>query len=364
MPVKGQGDKDGQDRRRWQDDFTVSGKGNNGKFPKNLPSQEVYGMKDGFGRYGKGKGREADYSDNYMASNTRHNAGGRFEGFQNTGIAGRLEKLDSRHEPNADFLFWDNPSLAVSKKGKGNKKRPVDPMTRKEWFDVKAPSSFTVRQVGKTLCNKTIGKRIAKDNIMGRVFEASLADLNNDEDQAFRKIRLRCEDVQGKNVLTQFHGMDMTRDKLGFLTKRWQSLIEAFVDVTTTDGYLLRLFSIAFTKKRQNQHRTTSYAQSSQKRAIRAKMVDIMRREAETADLKELVAKFVPESIGREIISQCQNIYPLQNVYVRKCKVLKTPRFDLTKLMEQHTDLAIVDEAGQRVERSGDFVEPEVLAEV
>lgn len=252
----------------------------------------------------------------------------------------------------------------LSKKGKGNKRRPVDPMTRKEWFDVKAPSSFNVRQVGKTLCNKTVGKKLAKDNIMGRVFEASLADLNNDEDQAFRKIRLRCEDVQGKNALTQFHGMDMTRDKLGFLTRRWQSLIEAFVDVTTTDGYLLRLFTIAFTKKRQNQHRTTSYAQSSQKRAIRAKMVEIMKREAETVDLKELVAKFVPEMIGKEIERHCHSIYPLQNVYVRKCKVLKAPRFDLNKLMEQHTDLAIVDESGQRIERTTDFVEPTVLAEV
>jgi small subunit ribosomal protein S3Ae len=32
----------------------------------------------------------------------------------------------------------------------------------------------------------------------------SLADLNNDEDQAYRKIRLRAEDVQGMNVLTNF----------------------------------------------------------------------------------------------------------------------------------------------------------------
>jgi ribosomal protein S3AE len=36
------------------------------------------------------------------------------------------------------------------------------------------------------------------------VFEVSLADLQNDEDQAYRKIRLRAEDVQGRNVLTNF----------------------------------------------------------------------------------------------------------------------------------------------------------------
>lgn len=31
-------------------------------------------------------------------------------------------------------------------------------------------------------------------------------------------------------------------------------------------------------------------------------------------------------------------IYPLQNVYIRKAKILKTPKFDITKLMEVHGD--------------------------
>jgi small subunit ribosomal protein S3Ae len=100
--------------------------------------------------------------------------------------------------------------------------------------------------------------------------------------------------------------MDFTSDKLRSLVRKWQTLIEAHVDVRTTDGYLLRLFAIAFTKRRQNQVRKTTYAQSAQVRAIRAKMFDIMTREATSCDLRELVQKFVPEGIGREIEKQCQ----------------------------------------------------------
>ena len=42
----------------------------------------------------------------------------------------------------------------------------------------------------------------------------------------------------------------------------------------------------------------TCYAQSSQIRLIRKKRVEIMIREASSCDLKELVGKFIPESIG------------------------------------------------------------------
>ena len=50
--------------------------------------------------------------------------------------------------------------------------------------------------------------------------------------------------------------MDFTTDKLRSLVRKWQTLIEAQVDVKTTDGYLLRMFAIAFTKKRPGQVRS------------------------------------------------------------------------------------------------------------
>jgi small subunit ribosomal protein S3Ae len=157
----------------------------------------------------------------------------------------------------------------ISKGRKGGKKKAVDPFSKKDWYDVKAPSIFTHRNVGKTLVSRTQGTKIASEGLKHRVFEVSLADLQGDEDNAYRKIRLRAEDVQGRNVLCQFWGMDFTTDKLRSLVKKWQTLIEAHVDVKTTDSYTLRLFCIAFTKRRANQVKRTCYAQSSQIRQVR-----------------------------------------------------------------------------------------------
>ncbi|KAI7874176.1 ribosomal protein S3Ae, partial [Lichtheimia hyalospora FSU 10163] len=179
---------------------------------------------------------------------------------------------------------------------------------------------FEVRQVGKTLVNRTQGLRNANDSLNGRVVEVSLGDLNKDEARAFRKIQLKVDEIQGKNCLTNFYGMDMTSDKLRSMVKKWQTLIEAFVDVKTTDGYLVRLFCISFTARRRNQLKKTTYAQSSQIRQIRKKMFDIMTEETVGCDLKELVAKITAsasnsaqDAMAVRIEKSCQGIYPLQN---------------------------------------------------
>ncbi|KAI7269757.1 hypothetical protein KC335_g6145, partial [Hortaea werneckii] len=44
----------------------------------------------------------------------------------------------------------------LSKGKKGLKKR-TDPFARKDWYQVKAPSTFNIRDVGKTLVNRTTG---------------------------------------------------------------------------------------------------------------------------------------------------------------------------------------------------------------
>jgi hypothetical protein len=50
----------------------------------------------------------------------------------------------------------------------------------------------------------------------------------------------------------------------------------------------------------------TAYAQAGQVRNIRKKMIGIMMREVSSTDLKDVVNKLIPDSIGREIEKACQ----------------------------------------------------------
>jgi len=182
-----------------------------------------------------------------------------------------------------------------------------------------------------------------------------LGDLKaSGEEDSYRKFRLRVEAVQGTTCLTNFYGMTLTNDKLRSLVRKWHTLIEAYVDAKTTDGYVIRIFCIGFTKRRPNQHKTTSYAQSGQVRTIRRKMIEIMQREVVAGDLSALVSKLIAESIGQEIEKATQGVYPLQNVFIRKVKMLRAPKTDMAKLLELHTGADVAVDAGAPVDRPAD----------
>jgi len=244
----------------------------------------------------------------------------------------------------------------LGKKGKKTGRKITDPFAKKEWYDVKVPSIFPARDIGKTVVTKTAGQRNARDSLLGRVYEASLGDLKESaEDEAFRKFKFKVEDVAGPQCLTQFYGMSLTTDKLRSLVRKWHSLIEAHADVKTTDGYVVRLFCIGFTRRQRNQRRQTSYAQSAQERAIRKKMVDLMHKEGSSGDLNELINKLMIETLGHEIEKSTQGIYPLQNVHIRKAKVIRAPKLDIGKLLEAHGGAEAIQSAiaasGKKLER-------------
>jgi len=158
---------------------------------------------------------------------------------------------------------------------------------------------------------------------------------------SWRKLKFQIDEIKGYDCYTNFHGMDITRDHGCAMIKKWHSLIESFVQAKTTDGYIVRMFAIAFTKKTPRQVKATCYAKSSKKKQIRQKMMEIMTSTIQKSTLKDLVSILLKGDVGKQIQKECSTkIFPLQenSCMVKKVKILKKPRFDLTKLMELYKD--------------------------
>lgn len=221
---------------------------------------------------------------------------------------------------------------------KGNKKKQIDPFVRKNWYDIKAPTYLNSqsRRAGRTCVTKTTGQRIETEGLKGRVAEFNLADLALKNEDSHKKMKLEVQDITGRSCLSDFHGLSLTRDRTCHMIRKRHSLIEARSDVRTSDGYVVRLFVVAFTKEIKDQVRIFSYAQTAQIKKIRKKIVNLLQQTVGGGSLKDLVNLLISDKLESDIKSACQSIYPVEPVHVFKVKIVRKPKVDFTKLMEIH----------------------------
>lgn len=245
----------------------------------------------------------------------------------------------------------------VSKGGrKGAKKKITEPMLRKEWYDVIAPATFRERCAAKTVCNKTQGLKIASENLRGRVFDLFQNDLNDktaqpttDSDASFRRVKLEVMECQGRNLLTQFHSMHLTTDKLRSLIQKWGTLIEAVIEAKTADGYTLRLFITAFTKKQKNQKSKNTYAPSRLEKWVRFRMTQMVQKRLAKVGIDEAVKQLTNDSLINAVAARCNPILPLRDVKFIKVKTVRRPKLDLQKLFDSHGDVPESIEGQERI---------------
>jgi small subunit ribosomal protein S3Ae len=253
-------------------------------------------------------------------------------------------------------------AVGKGKKGKkGSRKKVVDPFTKKEWYEIKAPNVFTEADQGWTPVTRSAAGKSALDSLRGRCVVVSQGDLNKDSADAWRKFKLRVEDISGDKCLTNFYGLDLAAHYLRQLVRKKRTLIESWTDVKTADGFVLRVFVIGFTKQAdKNMRRQTCYAQSTQVRAIRKKMAEVVESECSSVELKDCVQKFSKGEIEEDIRKRCEGIYPLENVTIRKVKTIRAPKLDIVKLHELHSGVgkakkakaaAPVEDDGEAIER-------------
>mmetsp|Transcript_39314 Transcript_39314/g.57828 ORF Transcript_39314/g.57828 Transcript_39314/m.57828 type:complete len:206 (-) Transcript_39314:1536-2153(-) len=181
------------------------------------------------------------------------------------------------------------------------------------------------KSFGLTLGNKSVNVSKTIESLKNRNYKVNLNDIKSAEDSSHKKLTFKCYDYDEKNCLTGFCGLDTSRDKFFSMVRKWQTIIETNSDIRTKDGYFLRIFLVAFSRKRRNQTKKTSYIKASHIRTIRRKMNEILIKEGAVCLMKDLIPKLISEKLVDEIGFYGSKIYPLQNVIIKKVKVLDRP---------------------------------------
>lgn len=188
--------------------------------------------------------------------------------------------------------------------------RPVkDKWKLKKWCEVLAPELFNNISLGTVPADDP-------DKLIGRVMETTLYDVTGDISQVHVKLYFQIIKVEGDKAYTWFKGHELARDYMRSLVRRKSSKIQGIFDITTKDGYVLRITIVALTSYR---------CKSSQKRAIRRIMRDYITSRAPELTLAELVSETLSYKISNEIAEHARKIYPIRRVEVYKTKLLMVP---------------------------------------
>jgi len=190
------------------------------------------------------------------------------------------------------------------------KKRGVkDKWRGKDWYSIVSPSYFGGTELGSVPADDT-------SKLVGRVVDSTLYDLTNDFAHQYLKMYFQVSNVEGKTAQTIFKGHEYSRDYLRSLVRRRTTRIDVLVNITTKDGYQLRLAVCAFTLSR---------IRTTQEHAIRAIMKRTVEEKAKELNFDQYVQEIVLGKIASDIYNEAKKVAPLRHVGIRKSKLIAQP---------------------------------------
>ena len=204
----------------------------------------------------------------------------------------------------------------------------------KEWYSLIAPAMF-----GKVKLAETPADDPAK--VLGRTVEISLQELTNDIAKAHIKLKFKVVDVSGLEAHTAFIGHSTTSDYVKRMARKHKSKIDGVFDIQTKDGKRIRVKPSAYTAKR---------LQTSQKRAIRAIMKDVITTLAQNNTFDEFVKHMLNGEIGKQTYKLAKPIYPVKRVEIHKSELLEIPKVEVKK--EEEEEEEITEETKEEMEKT------------
>jgi small subunit ribosomal protein S3Ae len=155
-----------------------------------------------------------------------------------------------------------------------------------------------------------------QDQLIGRVVEATLYDITQDFSHMYLKMFFQVDELEGKTAKTLFKGHEYSRDYLRSLVRRRTTKVDGLFNLTTKDGYKLRVAVSALTLSR---------IKTSQEKIIRNIMEKTINQKAAILSLDQFVQEMVLGKIASDVYNEAKKVAPLRHVGIRKSKLVSQP---------------------------------------
>jgi len=123
-------------------------------------------------------------------------------------------------------------------------------------------------------------------------------------------------EIEGKTARTIFKGHEYSRDYLRSLVRRRTTKVDGLFNITTKDGYKIRVAVSALTLSR---------IRTSQEKIIRNIMDKTVTAKAAALTLDQFVQEMVLGKIASDVYNEAKKVAPLRHVGIRKSKLIAQP---------------------------------------
>ncbi len=155
-----------------------------------------------------------------------------------------------------------------------------------------------------------------QEQLIGRVVEATLYDITQDFSHMYLKMFFQVNELDGKTAKTMFKGHEYSRDYLRSLVRRRTTKVDGLLNLTTKDGYKLRIAISALTLSR---------IKTSQEKIIRGIMQRTIKEKSAALTLDQFVQEMVLGKIASDVYNEAKKVAPLRHVGIRKSKMVSQP---------------------------------------
>jgi small subunit ribosomal protein S3Ae len=184
-----------------------------------------------------------------------------------------------------------------------------DKWRAKAWYTILSPNYFGSVELGTVPADD-------QSKLVGRIIDSTLYDITNDFQHQYLKMYFQVVEVNEKTAKTVFKGHEYSRDYLRSLVRRRTTRVDSLINVTTKDGYKLRLAVSVFTLSR---------IKTSQENSMRKLMMRIIKEKSEALTFDQFVQEVVLGKIASDIYNQAKKIAPIRHVGIRKSKLIQQP---------------------------------------
>ena len=194
----------------------------------------------------------------------------------------------------------------AAKKVKVASRKIKDKWKAKEWYKVHAPRMFNEVEIGET-------PAIEVETLYGRTVEVTVQELTGDFSKQHIKMKFQITGVDGYDAKTSFVGHELTSDYVRRLTRRKKTKTDHVVDITTKDGFVVRIKPMSIAERR---------IQTSQEDAMRRCMAEALIEMGKENNLSDIVKLIISGDMAKNVAKACRVVIPIKRVEIRKSEVL------------------------------------------